>query len=405
MVNFSKDYVGYIDTYLTEQKLSDITNSLSNSFKNYKDIIKNKTISYSIIDNDIYENDHEWFKKNTTDSLSRAKAFDIKVFIIKNTNKNIKKEFTKFTCIEDRNLRINQRKFNPIDIIKTIDVSFLNEKYNTFIVENHELSRSSFKEIINIIKKSKICSIDINCYDNYIRQQIYFIASLTNTYIIQEDSIFDLEFLLKNKDYLNRLVIKNQREVFREHSICHMRICNYDDFGNYLLNLFQVTYINQPSINCISSTIRKNNINSVLKMLRDQKLVNIEVVIMTHGFKLNVIEIENFQSKYPNLEIKFKYCEDQMKLGDCLNIGIASTKYQYIAKIDDDDIYSSHYLEDNYYSLMYSEVDLVGKGTHFVYLKNLNIVIKREENKSLNYSNIIMGATLFGHRNIMINLK
>lgn len=53
-----------------------------------------------------------------------------------------------------------------------------------------------------------------------------------------------------------------------------------------------------------------------------------------------------------------------MKLGECLNLGVASTRYFYITKIDDN-IYSSNYLEGSYYILMYSDAHVVVKGAHF----------------------------------------
>ena len=55
-------------------------------------------------------------------------------------------------------------------------------------------------------------------------------------------------------------------------------------------------------------------------------------------------------------------------MGECLNVGLASTDARFIAKFDDDDHYGDHYLHDALLVHRYVDAAIVGKKTFFAYL-------------------------------------
>lgn len=97
-------------------------------------------------------------------------------------------------------------------------------------------------------------------------------------------------------------------------------------------------------------------------------------------------------------------------LGECLNHGIQLGKYKYIAKMDDDDYYSSEYLTDSITTIQTSGAQVVGKTSIYMYFeedRSLQIFnpykfappeVRCSENKY--EAKVLMGGTLFFEKKI-----
>ena len=55
-------------------------------------------------------------------------------------------------------------------------------------------------------------------------------------------------------------------------------------------------------------------------------------------------------------------------LGECLNAGIAASRGELIAKVDDDDVYGPAYLGEAVAAFLAGKGDVIGKAEHYVYL-------------------------------------
>ena len=87
-------------------------------------------------------------------------------------------------------------------------------------------------------------------------------------------------------------------------------------------------------------------------------------------------------------------------LGACLNRGVEAASGDVIAKMDDDDIYGEHYLTDQLAALRYSNADLVGKQAHYLHLRNRDIVMCRFPEREHRFTDLVMGPTLMGSREL-----
>src|SRR5699024_8974787 len=131
--------VGIITTLLSEQLLSHSLNVKSLSFDNYVEEIELYEIDTVFIDNDLYENDHSWFKRNRGLIVNHLKNNGINLVVIKNTTLDVSPVFKNAFLMQlnsevgnykinngilDVPLLINTDSYNPINSQKNTDIIY-----------------------------------------------------------------------------------------------------------------------------------------------------------------------------------------------------------------------------------------------------------------------------------------
>jgi hypothetical protein len=86
--------------------------------------------------------------------------------------------------------------------------------------------------------------------------------------------------------------------------------------------------------------------------------------------------------------------ETDRTLGQILNELTSIASGQIVCKMDDDDLYSTTHLDDLLNALRYSEATLVGKGSEFVYLEEIDTTIRRLPSGAESSSRSMGGGTL-----------
>ncbi|WP_425566839.1 glycosyltransferase [Paenibacillus hodogayensis] len=83
-------------------------------------------------------------------------------------------------------------------------------------------------------------------------------------------------------------------------------------------------------------------------------------------------------------------------LGECLNFGISKSRYETIAKCDDDDYYAPNYLAQQVNTLERKNADLVCKRTVFMYFEKsktlANSKAKRSKRRNISISKKTVGT-------------
>lgn len=153
----------------------------------------------------------------------------------------------------------------------------------------------------------------------------------------------------------------------------------------------------KPGVSIIVPTFKKNYMNNIFSNYDRSEYPVKELIIILNN---NVLDISHYQEagdKYK--DVKVICVDEKCTLGECLNIGISNSKYNYIARMDDDDYYGPHYLTDTMNVFNYSDVQMTGKNPVFVYL---------EENKSLylfKHTNPVIGATFLFKKDVFEKVK
>jgi hypothetical protein len=121
----------------------------------------------------------------------------------------------------------------------------------------------------------------------------------------------------------------------------------------------------------------------------------------------NNLDIKSYKMRARNLRnVEVFQVDEKVTLGECLNFAVERSKYDYISKMDDDDYYGSNYLIDLMNAFKYTNAQVIGKTSIFIYFKDYNklgVLSPGYENKYV-YENIA-GGTLTFKREILKKVK
>lgn len=328
-------------------------------------------------------------------------------------------------------LLINTELYNPIDSHKTIDVLYFSIgklkaspelklynklfKPNMHIIQDSNISKHTLKKLFSFLKVTKVLYIcDSNKLDEVTLRYIEAIAYLNTTNVVYDyrinlksnysynsledkNNVSKLRVLLNSEIYTLKQALKIQREILTKHTFILKQ--NLDDI---LKNNIQC--INKPKISVITSTNRNQNLNFYLNQMSNQKKVDIEVNLVTHGFEISKDKQLEYENKV-DFPIKFIKAESTDSLGSCLNMAIEMSNYDVITKVDDDDFYLEYYLYDQWLAMNYSEAAVVGKSDGYYYFEEDDLIVRRNIGKYFKYDYFIMGATIMSRGDLMRKLK
>lgn len=120
-------------------------------------------------------------------------------------------------------------------------------------------------------------------------------------------------------------------------------------------------------ISVITCTNRDTFRFNIKENFKRQKWNGKELIIILNEDSLNLKEWETYFKEEENVIIK--QLEESCTLGECLNYGIQLAKYDYIAKMDDDDYYGRDYLENSFEQLKKSSAKVIGKTSIYMYFE------------------------------------
>ncbi len=189
----------------------------------------------------------------------------------------------------------------------------------------------------------------------------------------------------------DRMTHLASRRIWKEHTYAHrvdtvLEACGIDYPPHRL-----------PTVTAMVSTCRPHQINHVLEQLAHQVDVDLEPVILTHRFTAD--DQMRGYAKDLGLDVQWIEGGPELKLGDCYNRIIAESNGETIAKIDDDDLYAPNYLFDQLAAMNYSNADVVGKGSYYMWLEHNSILCLRFEHLEHQFTSFVSGPTIVARRN------
>lgn len=211
----------------------------------------------------------------------------------------------------------------------------------------------------------------------------------------QEEAASSIRSLVRSKELRDHTVHLAQRKIWQGHTYAHRAEVVLEAAGirPAIVNTRSLTVT--PNISALVSTIRPQQINHILSTVAKQLNVETELVLLTHGFEVDEVRIRR-EAKELGIENLVLLSEPRTtSLGACLNLAASASSGAYVTKMDDDDLYGSHYLQDQAAAHRYSGADVVGKQAHYMFLGGRNTTLLRFEEREHRFTDLVMGPTIF----------
>ncbi|MGO4547082.1 glycosyltransferase [Paenibacillus sp. 2TAB23] len=152
-------------------------------------------------------------------------------------------------------------------------------------------------------------------------------------------------------------------------------------------------------VSMIAATVREPFIQQIFHNYDRQTWSNKELIIIVNDNAISLTPYRQKALEYPNVSV-FRVDEGK-NLGACLNYGVSQAKFNYIAKLDDDDYYSPYYLAEAMRQFSSSNADIVGKRSCYFYFPHRSkLLFRRTAVRANSRCKKIAGATIMFHKHV-----
>lgn len=159
----------------------------------------------------------------------------------------------------------------------------------------------------------------------------------------------------------------------------------------------------QPGVSIIVPTNKLTYIDNIFMNYARSVYPNTELIIILNNNSLN---INDYRLRAIGLkDIRIFQLEKSCTLGECLNFGIEQSKYDYISKMDDDDYYGPNYLIDLMNVFKYTDAQVTGKASAFVYFEDNYTLAIRQPKNEYKYTPFVVGGTILLKKEVFEKVK
>lgn len=216
----------------------------------------------------------------------------------------------------------------------------------------------------------------------------------------RKDAANAIRSLVRSPELRDRMVHLGQRRIWQNHTYAHRanEVALFIGLSAQDGNPMSMT--TTPKVSAIVSTIRPHQLTHIFQTVGKQRDVDVELILVTHKFSADHDVVADLAKASGVSNYRILEFGDESTLGDCLNAAVAEAAGDFIAKMDDDDLYGEYYLFDQVAALRYSGASVVGKQAHFMYLADSDATLLRFAEREHRFTNLVMGPTILGHASV-----
>lgn len=151
------------------------------------------------------------------------------------------------------------------------------------------------------------------------------------------------------------------------------------------------------TVSAVVPTNRTHELDNVFANIARQAHAadgGVELVLVLHGLDVSVADVEARAKEAGVDAITAVEADSSLTLGACMNLGVDASAGQFIAKMDDDNYYGTHYLTDLVAAFDYTDAGIVGKWAHYVWLRSTGAVVLRAAYAEHRYERLVQGGSL-----------
>lgn len=160
---------------------------------------------------------------------------------------------------------------------------------------------------------------------------------------------------------------------------------------------------NSMGVSIITVTNNDIFISNIFENYSRQKHQKKELILILDKNSLEKSKYEKKAERHSNVRII--KLNEKTSLGNCLNYAVKISRYNILAKFDDDDYYGPKYLSDSLQAFETTDADVIGKRSHLVYFESNKMLAIRNPNHENKYDSFVNGSSLIFKKNIFKKVK
>jgi glycosyltransferase involved in cell wall biosynthesis len=147
-------------------------------------------------------------------------------------------------------------------------------------------------------------------------------------------------------------------------------------------------------ITIVTCTMRPEFMSQVFDNYERQDVKDKEMIIILNKDDMLLAKWRNRARKYENVRV-YKRPEEHT-LGMCMNYAISKSRYDIVAKFDDDDYYGPKFLKESLDAMEKKKMPIVGKNTSYMYFEAKKaLMIYRPGNEKKEVGTVKGGTIVF----------
>lgn len=159
------------------------------------------------------------------------------------------------------------------------------------------------------------------------------------------------------------------------------------------------------SASAVVPTSRSHEIDNILANLGRQQDVDVELVLVMHGFTLPEEDLRRRAREAGVDNLVVVEADQSLTLGAIMNLGVDAASGRYVAKMDDDNYYGPQFLADLVDSFAYSGAGIVGKWCHYVWLTSSRAVVLRFPQHEHRFTDRVQGGAMLFEGDVVRELR
>lgn len=209
----------------------------------------------------------------------------------------------------------------------------------------------------------------------------------------QEEAELTMRALVRSPELRDRQVHLAQRHIWRHHTFSRratqvLASAGLDDPGAW----------KRPRVSVIAPTIRPHLVPGIIRTAAQQVDVDVQLLLLLHGFDADEAELHALAREAGLADLVVLRAGMDRSLGSNLNTLVAASDGDVVAKLDDDDLYGTHYLTDACFALDYSGAALVGKEARYLHLESIGATVLQNAHREHRWADLVGGPTMVGPR-------
>ncbi|MDI9579123.1 MAG: glycosyltransferase [Thermobispora sp.] len=214
----------------------------------------------------------------------------------------------------------------------------------------------------------------------------------------QEEAYNQALYLINSPEYRARQGHLAMRLVHDKHTFTHR-------VDQILRAIGREVRPRSRPITVVLPTNRAGQLEHAIHQVARQRHRELQLVLVLHGIDIepNVVREKALAAGIP--DVKVRLADPSLTLGEVLNLGIEVADGDYIAKMDDDNLYGEHYLSDLIRAFDYADAEMVGKGAHYTYFPATNTTVLRLPGLEHRYAHLIQGATILAKADLLREMR